>query len=382
MSLIADALKAAQRERTVHAAPSPAPAASRATFLPTDRKRARPKDGLPRSLTYTLIALGAAGVIAAFVALLLSGTPRDVVVGSNPLPVIPPTQIPSATPLPAATSPYAIAAPPIEQSAPAVAAAAPKPFADATAPAAPAPISSEASALPVAAGSASDRATDTPAADADATESPRAERRPKGKLTITLENPSTVNVESTFQAALSAQKRGDFARARDLYAKAIESDGGNANLHNNLGSVYRAMGDLDRAEEEFRRAIRLDSHLAAAWSNLGVLLDSRGRNKEAISALEQSSSIDPSNVGTKVNLALQYHAAGLYANARKLLEEALRARPALPEAHYALAKTLEAQGEKVAAIEQYSLFLTTGRGRFPQLERQVSQHLVSLKSGL
>jgi Putative Zn-dependent protease, contains TPR repeats len=138
---------------------------------------------------------------------------------------------------------------------------------------------------------------------------------------------------------------------------------------------------MDRAEDAYRHAIALNPRLAAAWSNLGILLDARGRRKEAVAALQQAIALDPTNVGIKVNLALQYHASGLYADAKRLLDEAVRINPTLPEAQYALARTLEAMGDRSSAIQHYDLFLATANGRFPQLERQVAQHLATLRAG-
>ncbi|MDQ6718272.1 MAG: tetratricopeptide repeat protein, partial [Gemmatimonadota bacterium] len=205
--------------------------------------------------------------------------------------------------------------------------------------------------------------------------------KPAGTLKITMEDQPVLDSRPLFIQALAAQRRGDTNRAKELYARALDRDPQNADLYNNIGMLYKSTGELDRAEDAYRHAVSLNPKLAAAWSNLGVLLNERGRRKEAIAALQQAISVDPSNVGVKVNLALQYYASGLYADARRLLDEAVRANPTMAEAQYALAQTLEAQGDRSGAIQHYDLFLSTSNGRFPQLERQVTQHLATLKAG-
>ena len=168
--------------------------------------------------------------------------------------------------------------------------------------------------------------------------------------------------------------------ARDLYNRALARSPNNAELHNNVGTLYKAAGELDRAEQSYRRAIALSPRLAAAWSNLGALLNARGRTQEATAALQQALIIDPANAATKVNLAIQYQAAGMHGDARLLLEEAVRANPLAPEPHYALAGSLEKLGDRQGAIRQYDLFLATAGPQLAPLQQQVRQHLVTLRT--
>ena len=351
------------------------------------RAGSRPREGLPRPLALGLVGLGLLGVIAALVTLLLSTSkPKTPIV--NPAPAVTESPIPgnpaglvnpvpnpqvltdAASPVPAETRGATAGAEPLVS-----------PGLTASPPSA-APTSG---ALAQTSGGGALRADSTATAaaiapgDTAAVTTPAP--KPPGILKITMQQQPPTDAGAIFQQALAAQRRGDVTRAKELYARALDRDSQNADLYNNIGMLYRSTGELDRAEDAYRHAIALNPRLAAAWSNLGVLLDARGRRKEAVSALQQAIAIDPANTGVKVNLALQYHASGLFADARRLLEEALRTNPTMPEAHYALARTLEAQGERSSAIQHYDLFLTTANGRFPQLERQVAQHLVKMKAG-
>ena len=367
MSLIADALKAAQQEKSRRI---PAPTGSGSGGFFAVRGSSRTRDGLPRPLVLALVAVGAVGLVAALVTLLLSS-------------VKPPAPTTVATAQPDIISP---AAAPV---APTVNAGSPVPLSDSASatqvadasPPLPTSAGTQPLTAPVTRGALiadtgrSKTAPDTAAALATPTP------KPAGTLRITMEDQPRQDSRPAFLQALAAQRRGDINRAKELYARALESDPQNADLYNNVGMLYKSTGELDRAEDAYRHAVSLNPRLAAAWSNLGVLLDARGRKKEAIAALQQAIAVDPSNVGVKVNLALQYHASGMYADARRLLEEAVRTNPTMPEAQYALARTLEAQGDRSSAVQHYDLFLSTSNGRFPQLERQVTQHLAALKAG-
>lgn len=380
MSLIADALKAAQQEKTKRV---PAPSAPGMGGFFAVRSGARSRDGMPKPLVLALVAVGAVGLVVALVTLLLST---------------------AKPPTPLAVSPSTAGAAPIV--APTVSTPAPLPITD-SASAIPATASANGATTP-AAGTVPSGATgnaaqptgtgapilatgaplvatkpgaDTPRSVVAATDTVAVAPRPAGTLKITMEDQPALDSRPLFMQALAAQRRGDTNRAKELYARALDRDPQNADLYNNVGMLYKSTGEADRAEDAYRHAVALNPKLAAAWSNLGVLLSERGRRKEAIAALQQAIAVDPTNVGVKVNLALQYHAAGLYTDARRLLEEAVRASPTMAEAQYAFARTLEALGDRSSAIQHYDLFLSTSNGRFPQLERQVTQHLATLKAG-
>jgi predicted Zn-dependent protease len=97
-----------------------------------------------------------------------------------------------------------------------------------------------------------------------------------------------------------------------------------------------------------------------------------------MTALQEAVRLDPTNSGAKVNLAIQLHAAGALADARRLLDEAVRADPAMAEAHYELGRVLEKQNDRAGAIREYGIFLRTAGGRFPALEQAVRSRLTAL----
>jgi Tfp pilus assembly protein PilF len=202
-----------------------------------------------------------------------------------------------------------------------------------------------------------------------------------GGLRITMDHSGRGDAAALFQQALDAQRAGDYVRARDLYLRVIALTPNNAEAYNNLGAVYRALGDLVAAEASYRRAVTADPRYAGAWSNLGAVLGLLGRRQEAIQALQRAVQLEPANLGAKVNLAIQYRQSGLLKEACDLLQETLRINPSMAQAHYALAQVLEAQGERAGAARHYRLFLSTGAGQFgPQIEEQVRRRLRVLEA--
>lgn len=377
MSLIADALKAAQQEKSKRV---PLPASSAAGGFFSVRAGSRARDGMPKALVYSLVALGALGVVASLVTLLLASS-KPPTVAAVPPELAQPTVSPATAPL---VNPVPTPAVSTDSASAIQASAGSPPIPMGTEPQITVPLSAPGTVVQGASPNLVGTPADTirgAATSSDSSALVAPVPKPAGTLRITMEQQPVVDIRPLFKQALAAQRRGDVNRAKELYARALDRDPRNADLYNNIGTLYRTTGELDRAEDSYRRAIAINPRLAAAWSNLGVLLDAKGRRKEAISALQQAVAIEPSNAGTKVNLALQYHAAGLYSDARRLLEEAIGSNPAMPEAQYALARTLEAQGDRNGAIQHYGLFLSISNGRFPQLERQVTQHLAILRAG-
>ncbi|MGQ0814704.1 MAG: tetratricopeptide repeat protein [Gemmatimonadota bacterium] len=212
-------------------------------------------------------------------------------------------------------------------------------------------------------------------------EAPRSEPAPttieRGNLRIQVEQPRGAAMTMSGDQALAAQNRGDWAVARDIYERMIAAGSTSPEIYQNLGSVYKALGDLARAEQNYKSAVSLDPNFGAAWSNLGIVLYALGKKREAVAAYQEALRADPSDAAAKVNLAILYVENAVYPEARKLLEEALASDPSA-EAHYAYAQVMEALGDRSAAVRHYNLFLAASAGRFAALEIRVRSHITRL----
>lgn len=209
----------------------------------------------------------------------------------------------------------------------------------------------------------------------------RSASQPGGRLEITVDRPiQSSQGGGLFEQGLAAQRRGDYETAKNRYLQATYEQPRSLELWNNLGTVYRALRDLSGAEGAFRTATEIDKTFAPAWSNLGIVLAQQGRAQESMAALQEAVRLDPTNSGAKVNLAIQLHAAGAVADARRLLEEAVRADPAMAEAHYELGRVLEKMNDRAGAVREYKIFLDTAGGRLPAQEQAVRARLLRLES--
>jgi tetratricopeptide (TPR) repeat protein len=91
-------------------------------------------------------------------------------------------------------------------------------------------------------------------------------------------------------------KAGQNDKAVDTYQKVIAADPTDADLHNNLGSVYADMRKIPEAEAEFQKAAEMNPTGAARYYyNLGVIMVNSNNMDAAGDALKKCIALDPKN---------------------------------------------------------------------------------------
>jgi tetratricopeptide (TPR) repeat protein len=169
---------------------------------------------------------------------------------------------------------------------------------------------------------------------------------------------------------------GRWADAAALFREGLKVAPRDATLHQNLGVALYLGGDRRGAEGEFEEAARLLPGYARALFSLGVILEERGRDQDAIDRYSRALASDPTMVNARASLAdalrrtgkldaavAEYvqivtadpsasqarfgHAMALvrlrrFADARAVLEEAVRAHANQPGLAHALARVLAA----------------------------------------
>lgn len=102
-------------------------------------------------------------------------------------------------------------------------------------------------------------------------------------------------------------RQGRYRDALASYRRALELDPGAAEVHDNLGLLYKSLGDAEAAGNEYREALRLCPGYADAHNDLGALYAREGRLDDAIREFRAALAANP-----------------IHANARRNLETALR----------------------------------------------------------
>lgn len=347
MSLIDQALKAAQREKSRLDAESGRPLAPVLVRL-----RAQPRRGIDRN--HLLLASGAIVTMVA-AALWLKNTQEA------PLPDVPPVtstilteaiasdsvrlqgSAPTTRPQPAVADTIRLAIPPTGGGG------------HTTLAERPSAVNALASEGPDVVDRAVPRDDAGPVLEAPSGAEPRADR--PGTLRISVESPRNATATQLFAEAIDAHRAQNLPRAKDLYERVLALAPGDGDALNNLGVILSMERDFDRAHAMLRRAVTVAPGNAGAWNNIGNLLREQGKADEAIAAFRQALAVDPRHQGARIGLAQQYLATNALPLARQLLEDVLRTNPALAEAHYTLGQVLELQGERAAAVASYSAFI-------------------------
>jgi protein O-GlcNAc transferase len=173
--------------------------------------------------------------------------------------------------------------------------------------------------------------------------------------------PGTVLAAYARSLAATGQTDGAISRMNE----AVAQDAGNAELHDELGSLYAQMREWDRAEEQFSNAIRLRGDFALAhlhmgfvyqaerkpdasreWIrahelapkderialNVGKALADAGDDERAVPILEDARSLDPKSTAAEYQLALVYQRTNRVQDAIRLLKSVVEAEPKNPDA--------------------------------------------------
>ncbi len=158
--------------------------------------------------------------------------------------------------------------------------------------------------------------------------------------------PDSADLRNSLGNAL--EKQGNLDDAIQRYTEAIQINPRLADAHNNLGRVLLATGQADKtgeAEKEFKTTIALDPHNADAENNLGTLYGQEGNDAAAEQKFRAAIKDNPEFPRAIVNLAATLASESRFAEARDVLQEALRIAPDNKDAQQ-LEIMLKAQGER------------------------------------
>ena len=121
------------------------------------------------------------------------------------------------------------------------------------------------------------------------------------------------------------------------------------------GDASAAIGDMTRAEQYFVAALKAGGDERELVRRLLVVCVADQRYPAAAEYAEQYLHRHPLDVELRFAAASIQAAVGETRRARELLDAVVREHPEWPDAHYALASLLRAQGELLALADQHDL---------------------------
>lgn len=341
MSLISDALKTAQRERTGRAQSARDPQPLIDGFFPyvsTAPSRRRGKSGLIIALSGLAVVLLAAAGWVMWPTLTKSGP------ASKPAPIVLPPRV-ATTGTPPSTDTAAVAATEREVVA-----------ADPVDPStenrqAPAPRQSS---------GAGTRAVTRSAVPAVVSADSVIVRRDQSIPRAPVVRAEPIRVDYEAQAAL-AFNAGDLTSAREKFMLATRS-APTARVWTNYGVTLQRLGDLSGASAAYQSAIGIDPNYLEAWLYQGRLAVQQGDVARAIPLFQRARAINPRHSDVNVELARLESEAKNWSQTRRFAEDAVRADPSNARAQWYLAVSSDELKDVDVAIRAYAAYLQTVGG--------------------
>ena len=150
--------------------------------------------------------------------------------------------------------------------------------------------------------------------------------------------------------ARSLAQTGETRRAVGKMQEAVAEDSRNAELHDELGSLYAMEKDWALAEQEFSEGVRLKDDLASARLHLGLVLQAE-QKPGAIDEYAKAYALAPGDPVIALTAGKALADAGRDSEAVPLLEHAVELQPKSAEAAYQLAIVLQRVDRVPEAID-------------------------------
>lgn len=152
---------------------------------------------------------------------------------------------------------------------------------------------------------------------------------------------------AAYAHALAAN--GRLADAARKMKAASQAEPGDAQLHDDLGSIEAQQKAWASAQQEFAKAVQLDPQSAGAHLHLGLALQAQ-REPGSMKELQQAQRLAPDNAIITLELGKAYAAEGRDDKAIPLLQQALVRNPEAMDASYELALALQRSNRVEEAI--------------------------------
>ncbi len=162
--------------------------------------------------------------------------------------------------------------------------------------------------------------------------------------------------------AILYEHLGSYDLAIASAMKSIEQDPSRADVWSLLGSLRAHEGQADEADEAFRKALESGATVDHAVEYADFLIHA-GRYPEAEKTLNEISKSNGDNAAVNRSLGKLYKGEGKFDQAEIFLRRAVDEDPKDPEAHYALAITLERLHRDAEAKKELDSFAASKEDR-------------------
>lgn len=136
------------------------------------------------------------------------------------------------------------------------------------------------------------------------------------------------NVDAQHHAGMIEVSQGRYDSALAMIDRRLGSDGRDPGLVADRADVLSLKGDLAAAREAYEYLVRLDPENAGYWRKLARIYAWSGHSREAREGYEKALNLDPGSIDAYIGLAGVHRHNRQYAEAEKILGDALIRFPA------------------------------------------------------
>ena len=172
-----------------------------------------------------------------------------------------------------------------------------------------------------------------------------------------------MSASMTNAAGQSYYRAGQYAVARQEFARAVMDDPQNPHYAYNLARALQAEGNAPAAEHHYRRAVALDPRHQPSYSALGDLLADQGRGQEAMQIVRHWAGSQPFVPEAHLEVAALSQRMGDLHGAETSIRQALQANPQHPTALASLGDLYRETGRTQEAVAAYSQSLRIDPGQ-------------------
>jgi tetratricopeptide (TPR) repeat protein len=145
-------------------------------------------------------------------------------------------------------------------------------------------------------------------------------------------------------------------KAQQAFASSFQKDPKLAQAAVNEGIALMTLQKIDDAKVALKKAIALDPNNPQAWYNLGLAQHADNELDDALKSFQQAVKLDPRDVDSYYFEGVCYRELKQFDKAIEVLKQALAIQPLHASSEFALARALQATGDKEAAKEHFKLF--------------------------
>jgi Tfp pilus assembly protein PilF len=145
-------------------------------------------------------------------------------------------------------------------------------------------------------------------------------------------------------------------KAEQSFAEAFKKDPKLAQAAINDGIALLTLQKIDDAKKALQAAIAIDPKSAQAWYNLGLAQHADNELDDALESFQQAVKLDPRDVDSYYFEGVCYREMKQFDKAVEVLKQALAIQPLHASSEFALARALQALGDKEQAKEHFKNF--------------------------